>query len=98
KNSAIKKLLERYEEISQLNHINATLNWDLNVNLPSKASKSRSEQIGYLATLITEKWHDKEFRKIVEESVQHKNLTHEEEAIVRNIQYATKYYYSVPKE
>jgi carboxypeptidase Taq len=98
KNSTIKKLLERYQEISQLNHITATLNWDLNVNLPSKASISRSEQLGYLATLITEKWHDKEFRKIVEEAVQQKNLTHEEEAIVRNIQYATKYYYSVPKK
>lgn len=98
KNSTITKLLEKYREISLLNHISSTLNWDLNVNLPSKAAQSRSEQLAYLATLITEKWHDKEFRAIVEKAQQENDLTHEERAIVRNISYATKYYYSVPKE
>ncbi len=98
KSATIHKLLEKYHEISVLNHINATLNWDLNVNLPSKAGKGRSEQIGYITTLITEKWHDPEFRKIVEDAQSEKNLTDEEKAIVRNITYATKYYYSVPKE
>lgn len=98
KNATIKNLLEKYKEISQLNHISAILNWDLNVNLPSKAAKGRSEQIAYVTKLITEKWHDKEFRKIVEAAQQEKDLTTEEKAIVRNIQYATKYFYNVPKE
>jgi carboxypeptidase Taq len=98
KNTTIKKLLEKYQEISQLNHINAILNWDLNVNLPNKAAQSRAGQIGYVASLITEKWLDKEFRNLVENTQREKDLMHEEKAIVRNIQYATRYYYNVPKE
>ncbi|HVA96701.1 MAG TPA: carboxypeptidase M32 [Candidatus Acidoferrales bacterium] len=97
-NPVILKLLKKYREISRLNHISALLNWDLNVNLPSKAAQSRAEQIGYLTTLVTEKWQDKEFRNIVEQAQQEKSLSKEEQAIVRNITHATKYYYNVPKE
>src|SRR6266568_1586238 len=98
KNPSIQKLITKYREISQLGKISAILNWDLNVNLPSKAAQSRAEQNAYLATLITEKWHDKEFRNLVEKIQQEKNLTPEEQAIVRNIVHATKFYYKVPKE
>lgn len=98
KNTTIKNLLHKYREISQLNEINSILSWDMNVNLPAKASQSRSEQITYLATLVMEKWHDKDFRKIIETAQQEKNLTDEEQAIVKNITHATKYYYKVPKE
>ena len=94
----IEELLKKYKEISLLNHISATLNWDLNVNLPSKASQSRSEQLGYLANAITEKWLDSDFRSLVEKAQAEKNLTKEEHAIVRNIGYATKFYYNVPKK
>lgn len=97
-NSSIIKLLEKYKEISLLNKISSTLNWDLNVNLPVNASQSRSEQLAYLANLITDKWHDKEFRKIIEEANSEKDLTEEEQAIMRNVGYATKYYYNVPKK
>src|SRR5579859_4046965 len=98
KNPLILKLLTKYKEISQLNKISSLLNWDLNVNLPSKASQSRSEQNAYLAQVITEKWHDKEFRALVEKVQQEKNLTPEEEAVIRNVVHATKYYYKVPKD
>jgi len=98
KNPIIQKLLHKYREISLLNHVNAILNWDLNVNLPSKAAQSRAEQVAYMTNLMTEKWHDKEFRSLVESVQQEKDLTHEEKAIVRNIIHATKFYYSVPKE
>lgn len=98
KNPTLKKLLEKYKEISQLNKINSILNWDLNVNLPSKAAQSRAEQVAYLAHVITEKWHDTEFKKLVETAQQEKNLTKLEKAIIRNITHATKYYYNVPKE
>lgn len=97
-NSSIKKLLTKYKEISYLNKIAAVLSWDLNVNLPSNASQDRSQQLAYLANLITEKWQEKEFRNIIEDIQQEKNLTEEEKAIVRNITYATKYYYNVPKD
>jgi carboxypeptidase Taq len=98
KNPSIKKLLEKYKEISQLGKISSILNWDLNVNLPGKAAQARSEQNAYLANLMTEKWHDKEFKSLVEKVQQEKDLTHEEQAMVRNITHATKFYYNVPKE
>lgn len=98
KNPVIKKLLEKYKEISLLNHISSTLNWDLNVNLPTNASLARSEQLAYLANAVTEKWLDKEFRTLVEKAQTETTLTSEEEAIVRNIGYATKFYYQVPKD
>lgn len=97
-NPTIKALLEKYKEISLLNHISATLNWDLNVNLPSKGSQARSEQLAYLASAITEKWLDADFRKLVEKVQNEKNLNHTEQAIVRNVTYATKFYYNVPKK
>ena len=76
KNPIIQKLLHKYREISLLNHVNAILNWDLNVNLPSKAAQSRAEQVAYMTNLMTEKWHDKEFRSLVESVQQEKDLTH----------------------
>src|SRR5258708_17797246 len=98
KNPLIQKLITKDREISQHNHISAVLNWYLNVNFPSKAAQSRSEQNAYLANLITEKWHEPEFKKLVEAVQQEKDLTHEEKAIVRNIVHATDFYYKVPKE
>lgn len=97
KNPLLKKLLEKYKEISQLQKISSVLNWDLNVNLPSKAAATRAEQNAYLAQLMTEKWHDPEFRKLVEKAQQEKKLSKIEAAIVRNVIHATKFYYQVPK-
>lgn len=97
-NPTILDLLEKYKEISLLNRISATLNWDLNVNLPTNGSSARSEQLAYLANHITEKWLDADFRHLVEKSQTEKNLNHTEQAIVRNIAYATKFYYKVPKK
>ncbi|MGH7203426.1 MAG: carboxypeptidase M32 [Candidatus Levyibacteriota bacterium] len=97
-NPTIQELLKKYQEISLLNDISSVLNWDLNVNLPSQGSQSRSEQLGYLAKTITEKWLDTDFRNIIEKAQTEKDLTKEEQAIVRNIGYATKFYYNVPKK
>ena len=55
----IKKLIEHYREISLLGKIKAILDWDLNVNLPPKASPGRAKQSEYLAQKITNLWlHD----------------------------------------
>ncbi len=97
-NTLLKKLLKPYKEISLLSHIKATLDWDLNVNLPPLASKSRAEQSSYLSELITQKWLDKEFRSLYEKILHEKLTTLEEKAIVRNLQYGAKFYYKVPKE
>src|SRR5437868_471969 len=97
-NPSIKKLLAKYKEISQLNRISAALNWDLNVNLPSKAAQDRAEQNAYIATLIAEKWHEPEFKELVQKVQKEKDLTPEEQAMVRNIKHATKFFYNVPKD
>lgn len=97
-NPTIKELIKKYREISLLGKISATLNWDLNVNLPPKAAQGRSEQLAYLAGVITDKWLDKDFRSLVEKAQEEKSLTVYEQAIMRNIKYATKVYYKVPKE
>jgi carboxypeptidase Taq len=98
RNPIVKKIIAKYREISQLGKIGAILNWDLNVNLPQKGSQDRAEQNAYLAELATEKWHDKEFKKLVEEIQQQKDLTTIEKAIVKNILHATKFFYAVPKD
>lgn len=96
-NSTIKKLLPKYKEIMQLGHINALLHWDVNVNLPPHASAERAEQSAYLTKLITNMWLDAAFRELLEKVNSEKSLTPEEKAMVRNLNYAGKYYYNVPK-
>lgn len=110
-NPKVKKLLEKYKEISLLNKISTTLAWDLNVNLPRKGADARARQIAYLTKIVTEKWTDPEFKKTLESlsgqsptkqgpALQDKNskLTQEEKAIVRNLERSAKFYQKVPKE
>lgn len=98
-NPTVKELLRHYHEISLLGKVKATLDWDLNVNLPEKASEGRARQSAYLTNLYTKLWLDEGFRKNVEKA---NNLTgklsEEEQAIIRNINFAGKYYFVVPRE
>ncbi len=95
----IKKLLEKYREISTLGKINAVLGWDLNVNLPPKGIEDRANQSAYLAKLTVEKWMGPEFRSLLEKANgELKKLGNEERAIVRNLNYGAKFYHRVPKE
>jgi carboxypeptidase Taq len=98
KNPVIKKLLEHYKEISLLGKIKALLDWDLNVNLPSKAAAGRAEQSAYLAKRGTDLWLDTDFRKIVEKANKQTDLTKEEQALLRNINIAGKYYFNIPQK
>ena len=99
-NKKVKKILEKYREISLLARINGLLGWDLNVNLPAKAGEGRAQQSAYLAKLITEKWLEPEFKKLLEEVnvSSFAKATEDEAAIIRNLRWASKYYYRVPKE
>lgn len=97
-NPQIKKLLQHYKKISLLNKVKATLDWDLNVNMPSKASKGRAEQSAYLEEIMTNLWLDKEFLKIVEKANKEKDLSLEEKAVIRNLSRSVKYYTKIPKE
>lgn len=100
-NKKVKKLLEKYKEISLLARINGLLGWDLNVNLPAKAGEGRAQQSAYLAKLITEKWLEPEFRKIFDSlnnQSKSKELTREGAAVIRNLNWGAKYFFRVPKE
>lgn len=96
-NPTIKKLNLLYKEISLLGKIKAVLDWDLNVNLPVKASRGRAEQSAYLTEKMTKLWLNPEFRQTLEKAQTEKNLSLEEKAIVRNLVTASKYYYRVPE-
>lgn len=98
RNPIIKELLRHYREISQLGQIKSILDWDLNVNLPQKASEGRSQQSSYLANLMTKLWLNEDFRKNIQKAELAENLTPEEAAIVRNLTIAGKYYFTVPRE
>lgn len=88
KNAKIKKILSFYKEISLLGKTNALLGWDLNVNLPPKGAEDRAQQSAYITKLITEKWLDKSFRILIEDSSKNQNgLTEEEKAILKNLKY-----------
>ncbi len=95
---SVKKLLDYYKEISLLDSINSTLNWDLNVHLPQKASQTRAEQTAYLTKVTTEKWQDPKFLELVNAVKQEENLNTEEKAVVRNIDHGLKYYSRIPKD
>jgi carboxypeptidase Taq len=99
RNKKVKKLLEKYKEISLLNKVSAVLSWDLNVNLPIKASEGRAAQSAYLIKIITEKWLDSELRRLLEGATEEiGKLENGEKAIVRNLNHEGKFYFKVPKE
>lgn len=100
-NATIQKLLEKYKEISLLGRVGGVLGWDLEVNLPSKASHGRAEQSAYITKLVTEKWLDSEFRNLLEKANDPsvaKAMDGKEKAIVRNLNRGANFYYKVPKE
>lgn len=99
--ATIKKLIEEYKDISTLGKIEGVLGWDLNVNLPPKASDERAEQTAYMAKMVSEKWLDAEFKSLLEKANQESHFakaTRDEKAIVRNLNWAAKYYHRVPQE
>ena len=98
-NPVIKDLLRHYRQISLLSKTKAVLDWDLNVNLPPKAAEGRSRQTAHLAELITDLWLDEKFRNQLDKaSLLPGKTSKEEQSIVRNLNFAGKYYFNVPKE
>ena len=99
KDKNIKKLVEKYKEISLLNKISALMGWDLGVNLPPKASEGRAKQSAYLTGVVTDKWLDKDFKKLLEAANEKTgSLNVNEKAILRNLNHTGKFYFKVPRE
>lgn len=96
KNTSIKKVLEKYKAFSLLTKVNAVLDWDTNVNLPSKGAETRGKQSALITEYITNFWLDPQIKEVLEQ-LEDKNLTHEESAILRNLKHMGAYYYKVPK-
>ena len=97
RNAKIKRLLEKYKEISLLAKINSTLMWDLNVNLPPKASYGRADQSAYITKLISEKWLDKDLVNLIDATGSSDDLNNDEKAIIKNLNHSGNYYWKVPK-
>lgn len=97
-NKTLKTILPLYKEISLLNKMLAVLGWDQNVNLPAKAAQGRADQIAYLTQILTEKWLDPVMKKTVESLKEADGTSGEEKAMIRNLQYASEYYYKIPKD
>lgn len=99
-NTSIKSLLFHYKKIALLSRVKATLDWDLNVNMPPKASTGRAEQSAYMEEILTDLWLDKDFlsnlKKAEKESSE--SMDNKDKAIIRNLLRATKFYTKVPKE
>lgn len=97
-NKKVQELLNKFKDISLLVKINSILSWDMSVNLPPKGAEERAKQHAFLTKLITEKWLDPEFKKLLKEANKEiKKLGKEENAIVRNLEHAGKFHYKVPK-
>ncbi len=99
KDKDLKKLLRKYKEICLLGKILSLVNWDLNVNMPSKASLSKAQQISYLNSLLIDKWQDFEFKKLLlRVKEKDEKLNEIEKSILRNLEKDAKYYHRVPKK
>ena len=97
KSKSINELIAFYQEASTISQINSVLGWDLNVNLPPKASITRAQQSAFLTKLSTDKWKDPKIKKLLV-AAEKDARTKEEKAVVRNMKKASEYYHLVPQE
>jgi len=94
-NNAYNLYVQKMRKIADVRHSISVLNWDKEVNLPSKGSNARSRQVATLSGIAHEMFVDKDFGNLLDtlhngnslDDKQRKNvaLTHED------YQKATKY-------
>ncbi len=98
KNLQIKKLLEKYKEISLLGRVGALMGWDTEVNMPIKAASGRGATSALITSIIVDKWNDPDFKKTLETANKNKNLNSDEKSILRNLNRGASIYHKIPKE
>lgn len=98
KNTTIKKLLEKYKEIAILGGVRALMGWDTEVNMPIKATGGRGKSVALLTSIVTDKWNEPEFKKLLKIANNSKNLTEIEKAILRNLNRTAKIFHKIPKK
>jgi carboxypeptidase Taq len=74
-NPKLQKYYAHLKEVSTLQSALSLLQWDQEVNLPIKASKSRAEQVALLSGIIHKKFIDKEFVKLTHSLSSEESLT-----------------------
>lgn len=82
KDEALRIIKETDHKIVTLNHISATLGWDLETVMPSKAGKERGEQLALLSSLV----HKEKTSKALEEAIatlDSESLSIEDSALLR---------------
>jgi len=82
KDEALKILKETDHRIVTLNHISATLGWDLETVMPAKGDEERGEQLALLSSLV----HKEKTSKVLEEAIaaiDGEKLSVEESALLR---------------
>lgn len=96
KNSTILKILDKYKDLWSLSHISALGHWDLETYMPSKAISHRSYALSKLATIKQRLFLDKNFVSLLHKSYNIKQLTDQEQGVVRILMRSLKFYEKVP--
>lgn len=96
-NPRVKTLLELYQEIQQLEHIQALLGWDQNTYMPAAAASGRASQSALLAQYLSRKWNDTAFKSTLEK-VDEDSLNEDEQDMVRVLRERAKFYLKVPEK
>lgn len=98
RSNTIREILERYKTIWALNHANAVLGWDREVNMPEEGIGGRSLASAEIAKLIQKLMLDESFIKLIDKAEEEKDLTDIERGIIRMLKRDLKFYRRVPPE
>jgi carboxypeptidase Taq len=93
-NPTVRELNEKFKPFWALKRSEALLEWDLEVNMPEKASASRGFIMGQLAML--DQVHIAALYPILETARQIENLNDQEKGVVRILDYLKKFYTRIP--
>lgn len=81
-NKIILELLEKYQSIWALDHLNKLATWDSEVYMPIKGARYRGKALAKSQTLIQQLFLSKKFKNLID-SASNENLNDYEKAVVR---------------
>lgn len=64
---AYKELMKRFEEVTVINNINATIYWDYETKMPKNGGAQRGKELGFIAALMHEKFTDPKIGELIKE-------------------------------
>ncbi len=97
-NEVIKSILEKYRRIWALNHAEAVLSWDMEVNMPREGIMERSVAEGELSVLSQRFLLDPEFVSLVNKAEDIDGLNEYERGVVRVLKRKIRIQSSFPPE